>query len=177
MTDILEGELDPIDLDDAEGTDEPDAQPPTVLTFTLGGQLFAVNVQRVQEILDLTEIIPLPSAPHDILGMIDLRGQGIAIADLAARIGAMPSPHEGARIIVFQFDGERGSTSLGVLADKVLRVREMVEKDIEPVPDTLSDWNCDVATGMLRTEDGVAMILDIDKILRGDHQPGPFDFD
>lgn len=177
MTDLLEGALDPFDLDDNEGFEELDAQPPTVLSFALGGQLFAVDVQRVQEILDLTEINPLPSAPHDILGMIDLRGQGIAIADLGARIGAITTPQEGARIIVFQFDIADGHTSLGVVADKVLRVREMAEKDIEPVPDTLTDWRCDVASGMLRTEDGIAMILDIDKILCGDAHAGPFDFD
>ena len=72
--------------------------------------------------------------------------------------------------------GETGQTSLGVIADRVLRVREMVDKDVEPVPETLTGWKCEVAGGMLRTEDGIAMILDIDKILCADGLPGPFDF-
>lgn len=176
MADQLEDTLDPFGLDDVEDSADIEAQPPTVLTFTLGDQLFAVDVQRVREILDLTEISPLPNAPHDILGMIDLRGQGIAIANLASRIGASVTPQDDARIVVFQFPSETGQTSLGVIADRVLRVREMVDKDVEPVPETLTGWKCEVAGGMLRTEDGIAMILDIDKILCADGLPGPFDF-
>lgn len=164
------------DWDAPEGV-EDEKQVPTVLTFTLGDQLFAVDVQRVREILDMTEISPLPSAPHDVLGIIDLRGQAIAIVDLAARIGARHVNNDGARIIVFEFPTDAAEpVSLGVLADKVLRVREMPEDSTEPVPTTMSDWNCEVATGMLRTEDGLAMVLGIDSILCQTARPGPFDF-
>ena len=178
MTQISDTTLDPFGFDDGHVDDaEADDQPPTVLTFTLGEQVFAVDVHRVQEILDLTAISPLPNAPHDVLGMIDLRGQGIAIVDLAGRIGAPAASNDDARIIVFEFPNGERFTSLGVVAEKVLRVREMAEKDVEPVPETLSDWRCDVAGGMVRTEDGIAMILEIDRILCNDGRPGPFDFD
>ncbi|MGR3801872.1 chemotaxis protein CheW [Marinibacterium profundimaris] len=179
MTEMREAVLDPFGFDEGGGDDggEEDSPPPTVLTFTLGAQIFAVDVHRVQEILDRTAISPLPNAPHDVLGMIDLRGQGIAIVDLASRIGAPTANNADARIIVFEFPNGDHSTSLGVLAEKVLRVREMSDKDVEPVPETLSDWRCDVAGGMIRTEDGIAMILEIDRILCDAGRPGPFDFD
>lgn len=179
MTDTSDFLLDPfgIDVGDGEEGVHDDEQPPTVLTFTLGDQIFAVDVHRVQEILDHTVISPLPNAPHDVLGMIDLRGKGIAIVDLANRIGAMPARNEDARIIVFEFPSGDTFTPVGVLAERVLRVREMMDKEIEPVPETLSDWRCEVAAGMLRTEDGIAMILDIDRVLWNAGRPGAFDFD
>ncbi|WP_428926222.1 chemotaxis protein CheW [Marinibacterium sp. SX1] len=178
MSDVSEMTLDPFGFEEADDDrSEEDSQPPTVLTFVLGTQVFAVDVHRVQEILDLTDISPLPNAPHDVLGMIDLRGQGIAIVDLAAKIGAPPARNEDARIIVFEFPNGEATTSLGVVAEKVLRVREMANTDIEPVPETMSDWRCDVAGGMLRTDDGIAMILEIERILCKTDTPGPFDFD
>ncbi|MBB93400.1 MAG: hypothetical protein CML68_02160 [Rhodobacteraceae bacterium] len=177
MNDVNETFLDPMSFEESvKDESSDDIQPPTVLTFTLGEQVLAVNVHRVQEILDLATISPLPNAPHEVLGMIDLRGQGIAIVDLASRIGATAASNRDARIIVFELPNGSSSTSLGVVADRVLRVREMVEKEIEPVPETLCNWRCDVAEGILRTDDGIAMILDIDRILCNSAQPGPFDF-
>lgn len=162
-------------LADSLDSSDDDPSTPTVLTFMLGRQLLAVDVHRVREILDRSAIMPLPSAPHDVLGMIDLRGQTIAIVDLAGRIGVDP-PAETGRIIVFELPNGGGTTSLGILADKVLRVREIGEDSVEEVPETLSDWRCDMASGMLRTDEGIAMILRIDHILGATARPGPFDF-
>ena len=166
--------LDQMEDPDAASEETP---PLTVLTFALGAQVFAVDVHRVREILDATEIAPLPNAPHDVLGMIDLRGQSIAIVDLASRIGAQAEMGSAGRIVVFEFDQDGKTTSLGVPADRVLRVREIPGDTIEPVPDTLSGWRCDVADGMARTDDGIALILGIDHILAGSDEPGPFDFE
>jgi len=162
---------------DQEEIPAEDEERSTVLTFALGKQIFAVDVHLVREILDMTEISPIPNMPHEILGMIDLRGQGIAIVDLASRIGASVENWDHARIIVFELPNKTGTTSLGVVADRVLRVRETdTSSDIEPVPDTLSGWTCSEASGMLRTDDGIAMLLRIESILSVGDQPGPFDF-
>ncbi|MBO9465306.1 chemotaxis protein CheW [Tropicibacter sp. R15_0] len=164
---------------ETEADPETEDQPPTVLTFSIGSQLFAVDVHCVREILDMTEIGALPNAPHDVLGMIDLRGQGIAIVDLAGKIGAHLQDPSAARIIVFEFSAHTGSeetTSLGIMADRVLRVQEIDAAQIEPVPDTMSGWNCDVAEGMLRSDEGIAMLLRIQDILAGSQPRGPFDF-
>lgn len=178
MTARAETDDDLSSFDDVPGADDAaEAGGLTVLTFELGSQVFAVDVHRVRAILDRTEIAPLPNAPHDVLGMIDLRGEGIAIVDLAARIGAARDRREDARIVVFEFPQEGRTTSLGVLADRVLRVREAAEDALEPVPETLSGWRCEVADGMLRSEEGIAIVLGIDRILGGGGAPGPFDFD
>jgi purine-binding chemotaxis protein CheW len=178
MTDVmelLEGSLDLGDIGSPDDESE-EIKPLTILTFKIGSQVFAVNVHLVREILDMSEINPLPNAPHDVLGMIDLRGQSIAIVDLASRIGACSEGRQDQRIIVFEFPNGDRMTSLGVLADRVLRVRETSEEAIEPVPETLSGWRCDVADGMVRSDDGIAIMLGMDRILGGSGQPGPFDF-
>ncbi|MFT6103952.1 MAG: purine-binding chemotaxis protein CheW [Paracoccaceae bacterium] len=164
-------------LDEFGDQDETEeASQVVMLTFTLGRQVFAVDVGFVREILDMSEISQFPNAPHDVLGMIDLRGQGIAIIDLAGKLGTHAQSSPDARIIVFEFVREGVTTSLGVVAEKVLRVRDLAKETLEPVPDTLSGWRCDAVEGMVRTDDGIAMVLGIESILCKSDVPGAFDF-
>jgi len=171
---------------DAPG-DAPDGPAPlTLLTFVLGGQVFAVPVTHVREIVDCSDISALPNAPHDVLGLIDLRGQSVPVVDLAARLGIRAAPGPEARIVVFAFAGGPGGdgqeaaaaavASLGVLTERVLRVAEIAQDALEPMPDTLSGWRCEAATTLARTEDGRALVLDVDGLLRRGGTPGPFDF-
>ena len=148
-----------------EQDDAVDVGSVTFLTFRIGAQVFAVDVQFVREILASGALSQLPNAPHDVMGMIDLRGQAIAIVDLAGKLGARPDGAEDDRIIVFEFSIEDRTTSLGVIADEVLRVDEVAEDAIEPVPETLSGWQCSEARGMIRTGDSIAILLRIDHIL------------
>jgi purine-binding chemotaxis protein CheW len=148
----------------------------TYLSFVLGGQVFAVPIAVVREVVDLCEIAPLPNAPHDVLGMIDLRGQSIGVIDLAARLGVRVSPEVGGRIVVFEFECAGTTVSLGVVTERVLRVAEVPQDAHEDVPETLSGWRCDAATALARTEDGRAILLDIDRLLRRTNAPDPFDF-
>ena len=148
---------------------------PTVLTFGLAGHVCAVDVHRVREILDPTEITPLPDSPHDVLGMIDLRGQCIAVIDVAGRIGAAGADTSAGRIVVFDLPRGDGTVPVAVPADRVLGVLELCPGAREPLPDTMTDWRCAVATGMVRTEHGIAVILDTDALFGGG-LPGPFDF-
>ncbi|WP_121063757.1 chemotaxis protein CheW [Chachezhania antarctica] len=148
-----------------EQDEAADVDTVTFLTFRIGAQVFAVDVRFVREILASGELSQLPNAPHDVMGMIDLRGQAIAIVDLAGKLGARADGAEDDRIVVFEFSIDDRTTSLGVIADEVLRVDEVPEDAIEPVPETLSGWQCDEARGMIRTEDSIAILLRIDHIL------------
>ncbi|MEE4119674.1 MAG: chemotaxis protein CheW [Paracoccaceae bacterium] len=174
--------LAPLSADPDAPGDAPDGPAPlTLLTFVLGGQVFAVPVTHVREIVDRSEISALPNAPHDVLGLIDLRGQSVPVVDLAARLGIRAEPGAEARVVVFAFSGEgeggAAATSLGVLTERVLRVAEIGLDALEPMPDTLSGWRCEAATTLARTEDGRALVLDVDGLLRRGRRPGPFDFD
>ncbi|MDE4175658.1 chemotaxis protein CheW [Phaeobacter sp. PT47_59] len=148
----------------------------TYLMFRLGARIFAVDVRSVREVLVVCEILPLPKAPPDVVGVIDLRNQGIAIVDLAARLGMMPEISHDARIIVFEVDDGGSALSIGVVADQVLRVREVPDEDIEPVAKTGADWQGDGVDGVIRTQDGIALILQIEQFLVTTDKVGDFDF-
>jgi purine-binding chemotaxis protein CheW len=151
--------------------------PRTVLTFRLGAQVFAADVGSVREVVDLCAIAPMPGAPHSVLGMIDLREEQISIIDLADRLGLPFAEGEHKRIIVFTFGEGQSAFSLGVVADQVLRVCEIDSTSLEPMPETRTGWkNADIE-GLVRIEEGSAMVLGIERILCGQQQlPGEFDF-
>jgi purine-binding chemotaxis protein CheW len=168
-------EFDALTSDDAGEAEETQAR--VLVTFRLGRQVFAVDVAWVREVVDLCAIAPLPGAPHDVLGMIDLRAEPIAILDLASRLGV--AAHEGpdSRIIVFTFGAGEAAVSLGVVADQVLRVCDVAEGAVEPMPETRTGWRSADVEGIVRTDDGTAMLLAVERILCRDAQrPGEFDF-
>ena len=156
-----------------EGGETEEAPARVLVTFRLGPQVFAVDVACVREVVDLCAIAPLPGAPHGVLGMIDLREEPIAILDLASRLGVAASEGTDSRIIVFTF----GAVSLGVVADQVLRVCEVADGAVEPMPETRTGWRSEDIEGIVRTEDGAAMLLGVERILCRDADlPGAFDF-
>jgi chemotaxis signal transduction protein len=81
-------------------------EPEQHLTFGLAGATFAVPVRQVREILDLQPMARIANAPALLLGMIDVRGQGIPVIDLARKL-ALPASErsEHTRILVLKVPG------------------------------------------------------------------------
>ena len=156
-----------------ESTDT--AEPRTYVTFELAGQIFAVSVGNVREILDLQPISRLPNAPADLLGMIDVRGQGIAVVDLLNHLGlSHQSSGEDGRIVVFELDSD-SRKPIGVIADRVLSVVAISDADIEPAPNSTVRWNASALIGITRVDDQLIMMLALDRLFKGDSS-GPFEF-
>jgi purine-binding chemotaxis protein CheW len=164
-------------LADSWAADEAgiEAEPQTYVTFELSGQVFAVDVGHVREILDLQPIARLPNAPGDLLGMIDVRGEGIAVIDLPARLGLHGGiDAEEGRIVVFEF-GEDGRTAVGVIADRVLSVVEIHEGDIETAPSAMTRWDASAVQGVTRVAGRLTLLLALDRLFTEDARDA-FDF-
>jgi len=104
----------------------------TFLTFRLGGQMFALSVAPVREILDEQRVAILPEAPPDVVGLIDVRGESVMVMDVSHRLGVIAESASERRIIVLERQGA-GRRPVGVLADQVLSVVEVQAHAIEPV--------------------------------------------
>jgi purine-binding chemotaxis protein CheW len=150
-----------------QNTAQDELHPHTFLLFRLGARICAVDVGFVREILDVCEILPLPSAPKQVLGTIDLRNQTVGIVDFAARLGLPSTQSEDVRIVVFEFKDDGKDTLLGAMVDQVLGTYEATSAQIEPVAEAISDWRNDGVQGNVRTEDGIALVLDVAQFLGG----------
>lgn len=159
-----------------DGDNAQPAEPQTYVTFELAEQIFAVDVADVREILDLQPISQLPNAPADLLGMIDVRGEGIAVVDLPSRLGLRNrSTPEDSRIVVFELGADLRKP-IGVIADRVLSVVAISDADIEPSPESMTHWQADAMTGVTRIDGRLTMLLSLSLLFKT-APPGPFDFD
>ncbi len=146
---------------------EADAQSITFITFDLGQQGFAADVTFVREILDMMPISPLPNAPAEIIGMVDLRGAGIAVIDLSDRLQLPASQGSASQKIVVveipESDGE--ARPIGIIADRVRSVIELPITDLEPVPKTTTRWDSQAMTGVIRMDGQLVYVLSFATLL------------
>lgn len=142
------------------------------LTFTLQNSLYAVEVTKVQEVLDYVEPVKLPCTSPYVEGIINSRGEGISAINLRKRLG-MESCEvtKKTRIIVLEIacakkenaESEEIQT-FGAVADSVEEVMELDEKNIEPAPKFGNSIPEEYISGIGKKEDGFIIILNVDRI-------------
>jgi purine-binding chemotaxis protein CheW len=149
--------------------------PQTFLTFRLGGQHFALSVDPVREILDEQPVATLPEASADVVGLIDVRGEGVVVMDILHRLGVVAETDRDRRIVVLERPGDNGRP-IGVFADQVLSVVEIGAEGIEQPPRTSGDrTGAALLRGVARLNGNLVMVLDHVRVL-GDEPADLFDF-
>ena len=135
------------------------------LTFTLDEEVFAVDVARVREILEMPAITKVPQVPDFMRGVINLRGCVVPVIDLHTKFSMQQSEQTvNSCIIVVEVDMDGESIVLGALADSVQEVIEMEPSQIEAAPHIGTHLRTEFLKGMGKHNDGFVMILDIDKV-------------
>jgi len=135
------------------------------LTFKLAEEIFAFDVAKVREILELTSITKVPQTPDFMRGVINLRGSVVPVIDLRLNFGMQCTEQTvNTCIIVVEVNLTGEILVLGVLADSVQEVVEMEPDHIEPPPQFGAKLNTEFIKGMGKVENDFVMILDIDKV-------------
>ncbi|SEG36790.1 CheW protein [Bryocella elongata] len=143
------------------------------LTFRLGSEIFAIDVAKVREVLDLTAITPIPRTPELMAGVINLRGSVVPVVDLRQCLDmAKTVSTRNTCIVVVEvvLDGE--STIIGALADSVEEVIDLDSAQIQPAPRIGMQVRVDFIRGMGKRENSFIMILDIDRVFTAEELRG-----
>jgi purine-binding chemotaxis protein CheW len=140
--------------------------PRQYLTFMLGGEMFAVGILNVKEIIEYGSVTPVPMMPPFIRGVINLRGAVVPVIDLSSRFGNPPSEitRRTCIVIIEVHQGEE-SQDIGIIVDAVVNVLEIPPGDIEPPPSFGARIRTDFITGMGKLNGRFVIILDLDKVL------------
>ena len=150
-------------------------QPTTYVTFDIGAQTLATDVRDVREILDMQPLARLPNAGMELLGMIDVRGEGLAVLDLQSKLGLPSNPDSADRRIIVVEIGATTKSAIGIIADQVRNVIEIPPQRIEAAPSAPGSWNASVLEGVARLDGRLVFVLSFSKLLADDMR-GPFDF-
>ena len=136
------------------------------VTFSLGEEVFAVPVEVVREILDHEEAFKIPNGPDYLLGLRDVRGQGVPTIDLRLKLGlskTVPTSHT--RVLVMDVPLDNRQLTLGMVADRVYEVTPFRQDQIEKAPDIGSRWRSDYIAGVVRRDQGFVVLVDLARLL------------
>ncbi len=139
------------------------------LTFKLEGEVFALDISKVREVLDFTTITKVPRTPEFMRGVINLRGNVVPVVDMRLKFGMTKTENTVNTCIIIvetSLDGEM--TVLGALADVVQEVMELGSGQIEPAPKIGARLKTDFIQGMGKRDEGFIIILDIDRVFSAD---------
>lgn len=139
-----------------------------MLTFALDNASYAVDIQRVQEIRCWSPVTPIPQAPRDVLGVLNLRGSVVPIIDLRARLGMTIVPHSATTvIIVLSVETAADLRLFGIVVDRVSDVANLDEQSLQPVPPIGNTVSAHYLRGLFNLGDTMTLLLDIDTLLGG----------
>jgi len=143
------------------------------LTFALGAEEYGVEILKVREIIGYIDVTAVPETPSHVKGVINLRGQVIPVIDLRAKFGmATTDVTDETCIIVVEITQNSRKFNTGIVVDRVREVLDIAGGNIEEAPRFGASVNTDFILGMGKVGDAVKILLDIDKVLAGDHFDG-----
>ncbi len=135
-----------------------------LVNFRIRDEEFGVDIGSVREITKVAGITHIPEAPSFVYGVTNLRGQVIAVIDLARQFGLAPRQDlpESARIVVTEIRNQ----TVGMLVDEVPEVLKIPGGDIEPAPEVIqTEVRKDYIKGVGKLDSRLIILLDLEKLL------------
>ena len=133
-----------------------------VLVFVLGGQEYAVDILKVQEIRGYEKVTPIPAAPAYLKGVVNLRGVIVPVIDLRMKFGmAEPRYDAFTVVIVLRIAGR----VVGAVVDAVSDVLQLAASEVKPAPSLGSVVDASFIAGLATQSGRMILILDIEKLL------------
>ncbi len=135
------------------------------LTFKLDDESFATEISKVREVLEYTQVTPVPRSPEFMQGVINLRGSVVPVVDLRLQFGmSAVEPTVDSCIIIIEVSIEGTSTVLGALADSVQEVINFKPEQLEPAPSFGTRIDNDFVQHMGKLDDRFVIVLDMNKV-------------
>ena len=132
------------------------------VTFTIGGQLFGIPVLQIQDVLSSYQITPVPLAPPEITGSLNLRGRVVTAMDLRLRLGLSARAKEAESMsIVAENEGELYS----LMVDSVGEVLALSKSAYERNPPTLDAKFRTFSDSIYRLDKQLLVVLDVNRLL------------
>ena len=132
------------------------------VTITLGNQLCGIDVLKVQDVLGPQKITPVPLAPSEVSGLLNLRGRIVTAIDLRRRFGLEERQEDDKGMsVVVEHDGELYSLTV----DSVGEVLRFPVDSFERNPATLDPLWRQFSDGVYRLNEGLLVVLNDDSLL------------
>ncbi len=133
-----------------------------LVVFELANEFYGINIAVVESIIKMQAITQLPQTPTFIKGVTNLRGTVLPVIDLRIRFGLETQPDtKQTRVIIVTM----GNIKVGVMVDGVSEVLRVSDESIEPLPPMVNSVNADFLKGIVRLENRLIILLEVEKVL------------
>lgn len=140
--------------------------PGQYLTFMLGGEVFAIGILNIKEIIEVGTMTTVPMMPDYIRGVINLRGAVVPVIDLSARFGNRRSDlTRRSCIVILELAHDEDVLTVGVVVDAVNEVIEIDDSQIDPPPAFGARIRTDFIQGMGKVRERFVIMLNVDRVL------------
>ncbi|MEZ0205600.1 chemotaxis protein CheW [Ideonella sp.] len=146
------------------------AEPGQYLTFMLAGEVFAIGILAIKEIIEYHSLTEVPMMPACVRGVINLRGAVVPVMDPLARFGRKSTDVTKRTCIVIvetevENEGRLEHQVIGVVVDAVNEVLEIASSDIEPAPAFGARIRSEFIQGVGRVKGKFVILLDVNHVL------------
>lgn len=133
-----------------------------IVAFTLGAEIYGVDIASVREIIPIQKIVNVPRAPDFVEGIINLRGRVIPVLDLRKHFGFERKKGDPNQRIVLV---EAGSDSIGVIVDSVSSVLRIADDSVEPPASVIVGAEIEYIYGIAKVDGDLIVLLDLTRII------------
>jgi purine-binding chemotaxis protein CheW len=132
-----------------------------IIAFRLHDQEFCVRTITIREIRGWAPATPIPQAPAEVLGVMNLRGTVIPVINLALKLGMRSTePTERSAIVVTEVHG----MVMGLLVDRVSDILMVPTSLLQPVPDVTSSNATSFSEGIIAQASGMICFLNLERM-------------
>jgi purine-binding chemotaxis protein CheW len=148
------------------GTHDEEPQSRQYLTFVLAGELYAVPIETIREVVEFHGLTRIPLAPAVVPGVLNLRGSVVPVVDLAVRFGSTATAI-GRRtcVVIVETETDEGLQPMGLIVDAVSEALEINPQQLEQRPAFGTGLRRDFVLGMLNLADRFVVVLDMRVVL------------
>jgi purine-binding chemotaxis protein CheW len=133
-----------------------------LITFSIAGELFGVEILKIQELIGFKDVTQVPNLPPYILGVINLRGNVIPVIDLRKKFKMKAVEYDKFNVIIVLNIQKR---SIALVVDSVHDVVSIPDEKINETPSFTTKIDTSFIKNISHIDDKLVVILDSDKIL------------
>ena len=131
------------------------------LTFTLGGEEYAIDILKVQEIRGYEAVTRIANTPAFIKGVINLRGLIVPIVDMRIKFNLGEAVYNEFTITMILNIGKR---VIGIVVDSVSDVISLDEEQIRPAPE-FGTFDMQYLQGLVAIDERMLILIDIERLM------------
>ena len=136
------------------------------LTVHMAGEHYGIDILKVQEVRGWTPVTVIPNMPAAMLSVQNIRGAIVPVIDLLVQFGLGSAACNKTTVVIVAWARSKdGEHTMGMAVDGVSNVFQVRLSEIQPAPDFGAEVDTAFVSGLVNTETGITLLLDVDRLL------------